>query len=492
MNDPVISRTQKTRDFLSLCDVVFFLSPASQFLDKNDVDLLKAQLPQKGVARLILICSRFDEGLVDVVYDVDSLEEAIDEIKTSLKSQAAKIFDKQIENYKKSGNMMIANLLSECKSPMFISSLFHNMIDKDKSTYNEVEHHAFNNLNEHNDLDDEMISLIGDIEPVKKCLQDVIFKKDATLSQKADNFIPLAQKNLSACISDIKISAKHKYNQLVNNDKSEIERQQRLISNRIHNIEGKLEEIFGNVFSKIESSKISILNDIRQSSSEYETLATKTGTEIKEKSYSVSDSKWYNPFSWGKSHEVYYTYETSYSYIDTNDALENIRNYARSASSSIENGFIESIDLFNLKRQLLKVIVDNFDISDDSFEPTYFRLLAEKSINTISMPIIKIDVSDYLNDLSSKFSGEIRDSSVRSNIQQTLSNIISNLFNAISDKFVNEIVNFKQILNSIKNDFTKQLLADINNDFNKLKLEYADKENSINHLKQYITTLENL
>ena len=116
--------------------------------------------------------------------------------------------------------------------------------------------------------------------------------------------------------------------------------------------------------------------------------------------------------------------------------------------------------------------------------------MAEKSINSIEMPVIIIDIFNYLNDLSSKFSGEIRDASARSNIQQSLSNIISNIFDVISDKFTSEIFNFKQIMTSIKNTFAEQLLADINKDFNKLKAEYADKENNINNLKQYIMTLE--
>ncbi len=52
LNDPVVSRTQKTRDFLGLCDVVFFLSPASQFLDKNDVDLLRRSFRKKALRAL--------------------------------------------------------------------------------------------------------------------------------------------------------------------------------------------------------------------------------------------------------------------------------------------------------------------------------------------------------------------------------------------------------------------------------------------------------
>ena len=51
LNDAIASRTDRTRQFIELCDVVFFLSRASQFLDKNDLRLLTSQLPQKGVKK---------------------------------------------------------------------------------------------------------------------------------------------------------------------------------------------------------------------------------------------------------------------------------------------------------------------------------------------------------------------------------------------------------------------------------------------------------
>ena len=90
LNDPVRSRTRRTRDFLASCDVVFFLSPASQFLDAGDVDLLQNQLPSKGVVRLRLIVSRFDDVLMDAIYDADSLAEVVRDTKQDLAQRAKK------------------------------------------------------------------------------------------------------------------------------------------------------------------------------------------------------------------------------------------------------------------------------------------------------------------------------------------------------------------------------------------------------------------
>ena len=492
LNDPVISRTQKTRDFLGLCDVVFFLSPASQFLDQNDVNLLKAQLPQKGVAELVLICSRFDDGLVDVVYDTDSLAEAVSETKSKLQAHARKIFARQIAEYEKIGNRDIAKILAGCQSPTFLSSLLHNMIDKKRSEYKAAEANAFDNLNYNEDLTDDMIATIGDIEPVQSRLQEVIAQKDFTLAKKATEFVPLAQKNLSLCLDEIKTAATHKHNQLVTNDKTEIERQQRAVGTRINTIESRLEEYFGEVYSKMEHLKLEILTDLRRSSHEYSTLATRTGVEFHSGHFRVSDSKWYNPLSWGKSHKEYYSYETRYTYIDANDAFENVRNYAREAASSIESGFVDAANILSLKNRLLKLVTESFDVSDENFDPSYFRLLTERTLNRIDFPVIKIEVEEPVARLSSKFSGEVRDSSARAQIQKELSEIIAQLFEIISSKFFDTITNFKAQLDSIKDTFAENLLTDINKGFEELKSAYADKENNIRHLEEYLSLLDDL
>ena len=50
LNDPVISRGNLTRTFLSECDAVFLLSQSSQFFDSQDCSLFSEQLPQNSAS----------------------------------------------------------------------------------------------------------------------------------------------------------------------------------------------------------------------------------------------------------------------------------------------------------------------------------------------------------------------------------------------------------------------------------------------------------
>ena len=491
LNDPVISRTQKTRDFLGLCDVVFFLSPASQFLDKNDVDLLRAQLPQKGVARLILICSRFDDALVDAIYDVDSLEEAIDEVKSALNDQAKSIFGKQASEYSKAGNSAIASLLSECESPIFVSSLFHNMLSKPSSSYNAAEDNAFDNLNTHDDLDDEMMETIGDIRPVETRLGEVIRQKDSVLAKKAQGFVPLAENNLIDHLAAFKAGAIHRLNQIEGSDKNELERQQKSLQSKIHTIQARMEEHFGTVINNMSRAKLEIIGELRDAINDYSSIHVNSQTRTVTRSRKVVDLNLpiLKEFCYHFENVQYLETRT---FVNVNDAIENIRMYGRQASNVIENGFMENADVSDLKPKLIQTVLENMDTSDENFDPAYFKLLTERTVNQINLPVLHINVDGFINSLSNNFGGCAEGDWQISSFRQQFGNTMSSLFNHICSQFEAEANKFNQQMNDAKDNFANQLLKNINEDFEEIKRALDEREKSSRALRAYIDLLDNI
>ena len=53
------------------------------------------------------------------------------------------VFDKQIKNYEQHANFAVAELLKECRQPVFLSSVFHNMIGKKEEEFTDIERQAF-------------------------------------------------------------------------------------------------------------------------------------------------------------------------------------------------------------------------------------------------------------------------------------------------------------------------------------------------------------
>lgn len=138
-NDPIVSRTQTTKAFLAECDVVFFLTAGDQALDRQDMDLLQAQLPGQGVGQIILIDSKFDNAVLDASYDYDSIEETIDGEKAKFKRHAEENFKKYADSYEADGRPELASLMRDCMKPLFLSSIMHHMVKEGPENYSPEE-----------------------------------------------------------------------------------------------------------------------------------------------------------------------------------------------------------------------------------------------------------------------------------------------------------------------------------------------------------------
>lgn len=493
MNDPIASRTDKTKQFMEVCDVVFFLSRGSNFLDQTDMDLLTAQLPQKGVNRLVLIASRYDEAVQDTIDDYDSLEETNVETKKILSRNAKLKMSQYIEALRnRSMNNEVLNVLEDCKKPIFVSSMAHNMSQKAVEKYTEDENLILRNLDEHEDLDAEMLASIGNVQEVQQIFNEVIARKEDTLMEKANAFLPLAKQELAQEIDNLIVLQKRRLALLVEHDRGSLEQQKKAIANQIQNTKAATTSIFTDIFAKLETCKTDGTRALRQASLEYANLNERSGTEEEQRSRTVSTSKWYKPWTWGSSSTEYYTVETRYKYLDVSDALENLRNFGNSAVNTVEEAFQEAIDFQQLKRRLLTTVIENFDTSSEYYDPAYFKLLTEKTIQAIELPIIKMDISEYIEAMGSDFSGEVRDANSKAEMRIKLSTHISQLFDEISSQFIREIATFKAIMNDIDNNFTTQLLENITQEYELVIEQFNSKEQEITKLQEGIAVIENV
>ena len=387
LNDPIASRTDKTKQFIEMCDVVFFLSRSSQFLDKNDIQLLTAQLPQKGVQKLVLIASKYDSGIVDTLYDKDDLEESDIDTKRRLKKLAEKCFTEVIDKInKRQANENLVRILEECKNPIFISSMAYNMSQKRIDDYNEEEEKVYENLNYTDELDNNWLNKIGNIDEVREIFKEVVEQKEKTLVQKSNSFIPNVKNELKVELNNILDTVNKRINLLSDNDKNELEDKKRSMQYQINNIKSELEDLFGDLNITMEKNRLEAVGELREISKEYLNIEEKRGVITHVESYSVSTSKWYKPSTWGTSRTEYYTYDEQYYYLDASDALENIRNFSNDSITTIEKTFDKAVDISNLKKKLLNIIVNQFDTSDENYDAGYFKMLAQKTINNIDFP----------------------------------------------------------------------------------------------------------
>lgn len=491
-NDPIVSRTQATKDFLAECDVVFYLTEASQLLDGQDIDLLQTQLPGQGVGDIRLIASKFDDVVSDASEAYDSLEEAILAEKEKIQRRVEGDFTRYAEEYTQSGRPELGKLMNSCTHPFFLSSLMHRMAQKTREQYTPLEENTFENLDYANgDMSPELVAKLGDMTAIEKEFQDIAAHKDEKLAASLQQMLPAMQGNIQTVLTALLHRARQNRQTLESHDQKEILIQKQAMEDQILKMKSHVGDQFSQVMCDMESAKVALVGELHNLAANRDMVVERTGTETHQGTRTISDSHWYNPFSWFSSHEESYTYDTHYKYIDTSDALESLRRYAHQIQQTTDSRMADSIDLKGLKGHLLQAIVNNMDTSSIDFNPDQLRLIVQDTLNQIELPVFQVSLDKYINDITDRFSGEVRDTNDREQLKQVVSQVASDLIGALSQQIATEVKSFKEKLGQLQEQFVDILLKDVNAEFENLEKQAAEKEKSIQQLKEYEDLLTN-
>ena len=504
LNDPIASRTIRTKEFMELCDVVFFLSQSGSFLDKSDWILLSSQLPQKGVKKLVLIASKYDSGIRDIlrVQDdddifgedentADNIPRACKIIKKKLKKRARSKVEEFVRDLEaRESSPELIEVIKQCSDPLMVSSLAYNMTGKAQSEFSSEEKNIYSALKQFSSDMDSDLKLLGNFDEVITLFDEVVKEKEYILEQKAKSFIPNAKEELKNLLLSYKEKTEKRIQILEGNDREQLLEQKKLIETQIGRIKADIATVFGELSAKLESEKAEGVRELRETSKDYLCVRERTGSRTVTTSHRVSDSKWYNPFSWGKSHTEYSTHEEHYSYCLAADAIENLRKYSLDASNQIEEVFTEALQIKEIKRKLLNVVVNNFDMGSEKYDSSLFRIMVEETVSTIEFPIFNIDISDAMNSIAGKFSGELTSAGQKTELSTALSNAISRIYDELCNQLGSSVKKFKDELLDIAHKVQDNLLTNIEGEFEELMSQCENKDKEISGYKEYVAILE--
>ncbi|MBE5927671.1 MAG: hypothetical protein E7270_12010 [Lachnospiraceae bacterium] len=486
--DPIISRVDKTKQFMEVCDVVFFLSKSTSFLDKNDIDLMASQLPKKGVKKVVLVCSRFDDGLRDTLWNCENLKDAIADTKQKLITYA----DQAFTNYRNTNRFVNNEIIEQIKKPVFVSAMAEAMSNKKVDEFDKKEKKVYADLTAKNRVSSKDLRIIGNMEEVRGIFDEVVAKKEELLEEKAKTFIPMAKEELSDKLSRIDSLAKKRITQLTAYDREKLVEQKKQITTQINKMNANLEIVFNELIEKVEKHKLEAISEIRAYNREYLQVSEKEGITTHYEIRKESATKWYLPWTWGTSTRVIYSYDEKYQYIDAYDAVENIRNFVEDGKECIELAFNKSLDIAVLKNRLLSIIVENLDALGDNFDSSYYRLLVEKTLQGIRIPTIEFPTTTFEEIITSEFTGEIKSNSMKSNFKKVLSDTIYDVREGICKKLEREVMRFEDVIQDLKVNFAEKLLEDINKELNLVIGNFENKEAQIERYSLLVATISRI
>ena len=274
VNDPVVSREERTRELLKDCDVVLIISPAGQFLSSEDLELMDRITSKEGIKELYLVASQVDNQLYGSEKNSGNgiLNSVLSGIETKLTNLQRDVLKKQKDQNPEVGDVF--NSLIE-NSVIISSGICYNMF-KNFDSQNEWDDNmkkVWENLNLHykdfftdKDIAISNLKKLANIETIEKIILDVRSQKDTILAKRKEEFTKAKYKALLEYKVSLEQDIKDKIQRVENTDIDELKQQRE----SIEQFKTKATDITNDVYSDlVEQLEFDIKNRLKDKLKSY-------------------------------------------------------------------------------------------------------------------------------------------------------------------------------------------------------------------------------
>jgi hypothetical protein len=472
-NDPIISRGQKTKEFLGKCDYIVFLSYSSQFLDNNDNAYIKEQLPSEGIRDILILASKFDNQLSQE----SVFEDADGNIKVAYEEEKRKLtrkLNRWSEDFKKDKNP-----LDLSKSEVEFQSTMLYRIYKNFDKLNGIEKEIFDRLKEdyeNSTFTKELLKELSGMPAVEKKISNILVRKEEIMKNGIKALLDGKRDNIFKILDKIKKGFEERKFELLDIRMKDVE-------SKINNLQEKISDLSFEIKNSVrterenfdkklkdEISKISNIKD-RYSSLQKQSRSYEEEVDI-DRGWFDSDRK-----SWWKilPHTETKTVRRNETFINIQDSIEQIVSFAQDTSERIERTSERLISKNVIKKAMRDGIIDLFELGD---RPKVVAVI-DNYIQKISIPQIQFDVNKYrdivLSKYSSSYSQERDINFIEGLHSKALLTIIEDTEKAFTD--VNEKLN--TVLEEIEINIVDELKEGIEGDLKILKEQLENQKESI-------------
>ncbi len=237
VNDPIVSREERTKALLKDCDVVFIVSPSGQFLTDSDMDLFDRVSNKEGIQEIYFVASQTDSVVCapsEVQNSRHHLPTALENTQKSLSSSLDKamealiqtnpnqrgIFEKAIKNGIILTSGACFSMYQDFENRAFWESKkeeYQNAIRNLTDAYPD----AFNS----DDKSKESLLLLSNMGAIKERLEKAAQRKEEIISQRLQDYAKSQANNLHNLITQLLQDLEDEKKRVKNADMGAIKKQ---------------------------------------------------------------------------------------------------------------------------------------------------------------------------------------------------------------------------------------------------------------------------
>ncbi len=506
VNDPIVSREERTKALLKDCHVVFIISPSGQFLTDSDMDLFDRVSNKEGLQEIYFVASQADSAVGSMSVAEKSgqhLPTALENTQKSLSSQLNSIMGALIENYPNQREIFekaIKNGVILASGVCFsMYKDFNNQASWERNQKTEECHNALRNLKDFypdafnsDDKSKESLLFLNNMGAIKERLEKAAQRKEKIISQKWQDYAQSQANNLHKLIAQLLQDLEDEKKRIKNADMGVIKKQIEAYEKLSGNIEMKFREVY-------EEFILHFINNIRGGLEEtlkkaIQTAKTRSREEEEEEHYieRVKQGGFWGSLKrnflwWADDDAGYDEVERTRATIKAGAVLD----YLTEMHERCESTLNDSADSFKVvfKKELYAKVFSQLReiISDDLIDEVAFK----RSVMAVLNPI-EFKEFDYTDKLPSEIrgkTGNLKGDEALQFIQSVGTHLRD--FEAETKNDVKEYCTDLE-KNLEKQDFANDVLSKLKNDMQNLKNQVQNKEQSIAQLDAQIKALREI
>ncbi|MCQ2867822.1 dynamin-like GTPase family protein [Helicobacter pylori] len=507
VNDPIVSREERTKALLKDCHVVFIISPSGQFLTDSDMSLFDRVSNKEGLQEIYFVASQAD-GAVLSMSEVEKsrhhLPTALENAQKALSSQLNSIMGALIENYPNQREVFekaIKNGVILASGVCFsMYKDFNNQASWERNKKTEEYHNALRNLKDaypdafsSDDKSKESLLFLSNMSAIEERLEKATQKKEEIISQRLQDYAQSQANNLHKLITQLLQDLEEEKKRIKSADMGVIKKQIEAYEKLSGNIEMKFREAY-------EEFILHFINNIRVGLEETLKKAIQTAKvgarEEEEEEHYIERVK--QEGAWGSfKRNFLFWADDDAGYDEVSRTRATIKagavlDYLTEMHESCESALNDSVNSFKVvfKKELyakvfpvLRQIIRDDDLIDEN--------AFKKSVMAV-LNSIEFKEFDYTDKLPSEIGGKTGDLKGDGAIQFIQS--VGTHVRGFGAETKNDVKKYCAYLeeNLKKQDFANGVLSKLKKDMQNLHNQVQNKEQSIAQLDAQIQALKEI
>ena len=480
LNDPLVSRGLKTKEFLRSCDVVLLLSPCSQFMDSQTVTLMASSLPYAGVKEILVIGSKLDSGILN-----ESDSDFALAYKKALNSYKSQFNKNLVQARNTSKHADVLDKMSAEKVLYVSSTCFaidqkikHNISldDNEQKVYDNL-HVAFGNYN------DKYFASLGGINKVRTELNNVLSRKKDIIEGKKSNLLNNAQMKHLHILENILQETISSRTKLETASVEDLKQKLEIIRDVIDSSRKKLTYMFNLAITKCDGKVQQILPQLTAEMEQHQRVAIRTTSQDKTKTVGVG------LFGWKK--EII-QYNVTDNIADTVDVINNIRSYSSKCHKYVNEEFKHVFSKEEFAHEIKNVMLDAFNQSQRKYDEDDILLPLQNTLAKISVPHIKFDYAPYIDEIETRFkSGYAKNEEIHQ-LTDLQSKMLDKIEKDISTQLVNALNEIMETLKIQATCFADQIEKALVVELQKLQGQVKEREQYIEKYGRFAQNIRDM